>query len=53
MKLNPFKYLKADSHEVRAAAADGCISAEIGNFLFFRTCESAISTLGEGAILQL
>ena len=32
--------LKADSHKLClmcAAVADGCISAEMGNFLFFRT----------------
>ena len=44
-------YLKADSHDLHlthaahshnlrlthAAVADGCVSTEIGNFLFFRT----------------
>ena len=32
--------VKADSHDLcltYAAAADGCVSAEIGNFVFFRT----------------
>ena len=32
--------LKADSHDLQlmhAAAADGCVSAEIGNVLFIRT----------------
>ena len=44
--FQPFLFVKADSHTLHlmcAAAADGCVSAEIVNFIFFHTTHFCLS----------